>query len=66
MKKWKGYRMPIITIEGQKHRAALLRLLINDYIKELGTTHVHTIHKMKIEKNEKKSSRKRKTTRESY
>ena len=54
MKKWKGYRMPIITIEGQKHRAALLRLLINDYIKELGTTHVHTIHKMKIEKKRKK------------
>ena len=51
MKKWKEYRLPIITIEDQKHRAALLRLLINDYIKGLGTTHVHTIHKMKIEKN---------------
>lgn len=64
MKKWKDYRLPITT-EGQKHRAALLRVLINDYIKGLGATHVHIIHKTQKE-NRKKKSRKRRTTRESY
>ena len=67
MKKWKEYRLPITT-EGQKHRAALLRVLINDYIKGLGATHVHIIHKTQNEnrKKKKKKRRKRRTTRESY
>lgn len=58
MKKWKEYRLPITT-EGQKHRAVLLRVLINDYIKGLGTTHVHTIHKTQNE-NTKKNTKKQK------
>lgn len=59
MKKWKEYRLPITT-EGQKHRAALLRVLINDYIKGLGATHVHTIHKTQNENRKKKPKRQKK------
>ena len=61
MKKWKEYRLPITT-EGQKHRAALLRVLINDYIKGLGATHVHTIQKTQKNKTkrQKKKDNKRK------
>ena len=65
MKKWKEYRLHITT-EGQKHRAALLRVLINDYIKGLGATNVHIIKKTQNENKKKKKSRKRRTTRESY
>lgn len=57
MKKWKEYRLPITT-EGQKHRAALLRVLINDYIKGLGATHVHIIHKTQNENRKKKKAEK--------
>lgn len=57
MKKWKDYRLPITT-EGQKHRAALLRVLINDYIKGLGATHVHIIHKTQNENRKKKKAEK--------
>ena len=41
MKIEREYRLPILTIEGYKDSAALLRLLINDYIKGSGTAH-HT------------------------
>ena len=39
------FRLPIITIEGYKDRAALLKLLINYYVEGPGTTHEHTLHK---------------------
>ena len=39
--KWREFRLPIITIEGLKDKAVLLRLLINYFIKGSGTTHVH-------------------------
>ena len=57
MKKWKEYRLPITT-EGQNHRAALLRVLINYYIKGLGATHVHIIHKTQNENRKKKKAEK--------
>ena len=41
----RGLRLPIITIEGSKDRAALLKLLINYYVEGTGTTHEHTLHK---------------------
>ena len=41
----RGLRLPIITIEGSKDRAALLKLLINYYVEGPGTTHAHTLHK---------------------
>ena len=43
-KLWRDYRLPIIAIEGKKDRAALLRLLINDYIKGSGTIVGHVRH----------------------
>jgi len=40
--------MPIISIEGLKDRAALLRVLINGYIKGLGAKHLlHTTQNAK-------------------
>ena len=62
--KWSESRLPIITVEGYKDKVALLRLLINYYIKGSGTTHAHTLHKTQKGKK-KKASRKKKTTKES-
>ena len=42
---WGENRLPIVTIEGKKGRSALLRLLINDYVKGSGTTHLTQLHK---------------------
>ena len=39
--KWREFRQPIITIEGLKDKAVLLRLLINYLIKGSGTTRAH-------------------------
>ena len=44
MKIEREYRLPILTIEGYKDSAALLRLLINDYIKGSGTAHHTQLH----------------------
>ena len=38
---WGENRLPIVTIEGKKGRSALLRLLINDYVKGQVP---HTLH----------------------
>ena len=43
-----------MTIEGLKDRATLLRLLINDHIKGLGTTHRTQLHKTHTHKKGKK------------
>ena len=55
----RGLRLPIITIEGSKDRAALLKLLINYYVEGPGTTHAHNYIKHK-KKKRKKANRKRK------
>ena len=57
MKIEREYRLPILTIEGYKDSAALLRLLINDYIKGSGTAHHTQLHKTFTHK--KKTCRKR-------
>ena len=57
MKIEREYRLPILTIEGYKDSAALLRLLINDYIKGSGTAHHTQLHKTFTHK--KKTSGKR-------
>ena len=44
MKIEREYRLLILTIEGYKDSAALLRLLINDYIKGSGTAHHTQLH----------------------
>ena len=54
MRRWKEYRLPIITNEGQKDMAALLRLLINDYTEGSGTTHAHTLLRTRNEKKKMK------------
>ena len=53
------FRLPIITIEGYKDRAALLKLLINYYVEgQVPHTRTHYIKHKK--KKRKKASRKRK------
>ena len=53
--KWREFRLPIITIEGLKDKAVLLRLLINYFIKGSGTTHVRiTTHTTQNTKEKRK------------
>ena len=54
----KKFRLPIITIEGYKDRAALLKLLINYYVEgQVPHTRTHYIKHKK--KKRKKACRKR-------
>ena len=56
LEKWREFRLPIITIEGLKDKAVLLRLFINYFIKGSGTTHVHITRTHHTKHKRKKKS----------